>query len=853
MLTARAKRDDASPSMVIRPNATDKDQVYCSDSSILCSMNNLKSRLQSDGECVEVERQSLITKSPPTTTTLTCDEFLKALDIPCVSDPTFSRVTLTQPITNQCRLSNGGTTANNIIDEDEDGNSRLSVLSSIHSSNQCEDSIGVVEDIKLLCSPSPKRRKRHASCYVLKDPNHATISDDVNNNERLCVQRRSYVRRAVATPRNVTDRKVPLTDKNLPAPTNEGTDANEQGQIVNMDTLPNETIPLRRSRRSTVHKLSLNSCQRPSLYHAPNSEINPFIPGVQSEVVNDDSFSKSENRQVGCRSRRRHHRIPLTDGAFLCLYRWPVDTNSHVYLLQDQLIDFLCFRSFKRKYNTGLQRRRIEPKERNYLRKNRKLRTDQVYSNSIVLLVDEVLCLLKRDFPNHHEVLETRLQQAISNGELDVNYRLGPSFDLNTSKCSRQKRKETLAARNRRLQEEEDTICVTSSLQWLMRSDDGFIFPDVVKDQRLTEEPITEVAAASAYNALLLARRRRVPKCFNLQTMQPCQAGRRRSFSATRPSVIGAYPVRLLNGQQVDGCAKRFSKDELFRMPFKTIIAADRNSAGRSESTSINLTKTASEVQRITNTLINQQEQRVLINSGRVYCPICFMEVKLMKSSNTSVIGSALATRQIRCLETELLSTKCEDPYMECTQCHSYSHLRCIEMSLDMFKVARSYDWQCINCRTCAVCRQMNDENMIMFCDRCDRGYHSYCVGLLHVPQGSWICKPCEAVVDATGQRALFCRSQKLTDANQSNLRDTKTNCKSSQNRSRRRNRTSATVAAEQVAIKTEPVDQVESLNCSVDNESPSVTAQRKVTRRRCRGRKFRFNMNNRNHRRIAR
>ncbi|CAF3630620.1 unnamed protein product [Rotaria sp. Silwood1] len=32
----------------------------------------------------------------------------------------------------------------------------------------------------------------------------------------------------------------------------------------------------------------------------------------------------------------------------------------------------------------------------------------------------------------------------------------------------------------------------------------------------------------------------------------------------------------------------------------------------------------------------------------------------------------------------------------------------------------------------------------MMFCDRCDRGYHSYCVGLEAIPDGSWQCSACD-------------------------------------------------------------------------------------------------------------
>jgi hypothetical protein len=32
-----------------------------------------------------------------------------------------------------------------------------------------------------------------------------------------------------------------------------------------------------------------------------------------------------------------------------------------------------------------------------------------------------------------------------------------------------------------------------------------------------------------------------------------------------------------------------------------------------------------------------------------------------------------------------------------------------------------------------------------MFCDRCDRGYHTYCVGVETIPDGSWQCSACDS------------------------------------------------------------------------------------------------------------
>jgi hypothetical protein len=31
----------------------------------------------------------------------------------------------------------------------------------------------------------------------------------------------------------------------------------------------------------------------------------------------------------------------------------------------------------------------------------------------------------------------------------------------------------------------------------------------------------------------------------------------------------------------------------------------------------------------------------------------------------------------------------------------------------------------------------------MLFCDLCDRGYHSYCVGLKEIPSGRWHCVEC--------------------------------------------------------------------------------------------------------------
>lgn len=42
--------------------------------------------------------------------------------------------------------------------------------------------------------------------------------------------------------------------------------------------------------------------------------------------------------------------------------------------------------------------------------------------------------------------------------------------------------------------------------------------------------------------------------------------------------------------------------------------------------------------------------------------------------------------------------------------------------------VAQNYNWRCMECKTCEVCCEKGDDSKIMFCDRCDRGWHLYCL-----------------------------------------------------------------------------------------------------------------------------
>ena len=45
-----------------------------------------------------------------------------------------------------------------------------------------------------------------------------------------------------------------------------------------------------------------------------------------------------------------------------------------------------------------------------------------------------------------------------------------------------------------------------------------------------------------------------------------------------------------------------------------------------------------------------------------------------------------------------------------------------------MLLSVRKYPWQCIECKTCTLCGTSENDDKLLFCDDCDRGYHMYCL-----------------------------------------------------------------------------------------------------------------------------
>ncbi|XP_016927082.3 zinc finger protein ubi-d4 B isoform X1 [Drosophila suzukii] len=149
----------------------------------------------------------------------------------------------------------------------------------------------------------------------------------------------------------------------------------------------------------------------------------------------------------------------------------------------------------------------------------------------------------------------------------------------------------------------------------------------------------------------------------------------------------------------------------------------------------VGLTKTANvcnapSVQAITNppafaagTVANKVKNRVEreIALPSPYCDFCLGDQRENKKTN---------------MPEELVS---------CSDCGRSGHPSCLQFTANMIISVKRYRWQCIECKYCSICGTSDNDDQLLFCDDCDRGYHMYCLSppLITPPEGSWSCKLC--------------------------------------------------------------------------------------------------------------
>uniref|UniRef100_A0A4W5Q565 Double PHD fingers 1 n=1 Tax=Hucho hucho TaxID=62062 RepID=A0A4W5Q565_9TELE len=84
--------------------------------------------------------------------------------------------------------------------------------------------------------------------------------------------------------------------------------------------------------------------------------------------------------------------------------------------------------------------------------------------------------------------------------------------------------------------------------------------------------------------------------------------------------------------------------------------------------------------------------------------------------------------------------TGCPEDLISCADCGRSGHPSCLQFTVNMTAAVRTYRWQCIECKSCSLCGTSENDDQLLFCDDCDRGYHMYCLSppMAEPPEGRY-------------------------------------------------------------------------------------------------------------------
>lgn len=95
--------------------------------------------------------------------------------------------------------------------------------------------------------------------------------------------------------------------------------------------------------------------------------------------------------------------------------------------------------------------------------------------------------------------------------------------------------------------------------------------------------------------------------------------------------------------------------------------------------------------------------------------------------------------------EKENKKTNRPESMVSCAECGRSGHPTCLQFTDNMIISSQRYKWQCIECKSCSLCSTAENDDQLLFCDDCDRGFHMFCLNppLEEAPEGSWSCHLC--------------------------------------------------------------------------------------------------------------
>ena len=250
---------------------------------------------------------------------------------------------------------------------------------------------------------------------------------------------------------------------------------------------------------------------------------------------------------------------------------------------------------------------------------------------------------------------------------------------------------------------------------------------------------------------------------FDMQTFQVHHPlnGRGRCRVLQKPK-LGHYPIALIPGQQFVDYYRKLTPSQLAHLPLNTTLRGppkagvtlaecdssssddddDSSSGSGSSSSSSDSSSSEDEVDAA-------PKKKAKVDDAAA------ADGKQQAKKPEKAIDRDVAGATCRICTGDRIRNKLGVPekLLHCSKCEASNHVTCLGLHLELLQYVTNYRWECTECKVCTGCKDHSDEDKMLFCDLCDRGYHNYCVGLDTIPSGNWHCREC-----------TFCTSCKVRD-----------------------------------------------------------------------------------------
>ncbi|CAG5122693.1 unnamed protein product [Candidula unifasciata] len=441
-------------------------------------------------------------------------------------------------------------------------------------------------------------------------------------------------------------------------------------------------------------------------------------------------------------------------------YQWPQD-GGEWYLLQEQVSEYLKIKSFKRKY-PDLLRRTCDKEEKDFLRDKGVVTETQSDLGLTALRSEEVYDLMMKDYNSKYKDYISHLQEKQKKVIREKHKEYSAQAKLDKTKIESYSKKAARSAaefNNSLMRDRKEERRAYFDLQTYTIHYPKNKFKTMPSQYtKVGAYPVALIPGQyqENYKKYSAEELKYYPVKTSLKDppkvvkyIQPPPSGVKLPATDKHKSIVvsdgeeSGCSSKEDNGDEIGNIdnENEDKENETMQVEGSDIVSLVRlekkNKVKRKYTKSSSPDRLKKVGKKMKDAEVEKEEEKVLQDSAE---------------QGTSPDGKKMPAKihgLEKCRICKMRSTKEErkaGKLVKCAECGKIGHMSCLDLTEELVAVIKTYPWQCMECKTCVECLDPYDEDKMMFCDRCDRGYHTFCIGLDALPTGHWECKSCEGL-----------------------------------------------------------------------------------------------------------